>query len=275
MVTRKQHYYPRSLLKNFGDDNSTVFVYIRQANKIAKLSYENICFKRDAYESGGIIDNILENKLSTIEAKACGIIKNILQNWANENFKISQDDEEMIFKYMILQQLRTDTGRINFISRITTPSVYIPRTRPIEIDEIQENKTKIELFNYMFKQPNRFEQLISGINQPDTMKFHIAISENNLLTSDNPIIGIDNWKQIILPIHPNICLEFQDKGVNRSQNLIVKLTDDKVKYLNQATINTASYYIISNKEFSLEENNYIYNRFNNPNWKFQSPHFND
>ena len=30
------------------------------------------------------------------------------------------------------------------------------------------------------------------------MNFHIAISYENLLTSDNPVIGTDMWKRMIL-----------------------------------------------------------------------------
>ncbi len=33
------------------------------------------------------------------------------------------------------------------------------------------------------------------MKKPSNMNFHIAISEDNLLTSDNPVIATDNWNQ--------------------------------------------------------------------------------
>ncbi len=55
------------------------------------------------------------------------------------------------------------------------------------------------------------------------MNFHIAISEDNLLTSDNPVIATDNWNQIMLPITPNILIEFQEDKINSSNDLRVIL----------------------------------------------------
>lgn len=106
------------------------------------------------------------------------------------------------------------------------------------------------------------------------MKFHIAISLENLLTSDNPVIGTDDWKQIILPISPYICIEFQEVSINSSDDLVVILERDKTKYLNEATINTANYYVISNHNFDITQNIYMYNRFKNKDWKPGRPHFN-
>jgi hypothetical protein len=105
------------------------------------------------------------------------------------------------------------------------------------------------------------------------MNFHIAVSKENLLTSDNPVIGTDMWKRIVLPICPFLALEFTHYSIDEVKNMLILLTSDKIKYLNQATINTANYFIISNEPFSLSQNNYLYNRFNNQNWTFSKPHF--
>ncbi|MGZ9437489.1 DUF4238 domain-containing protein, partial [Staphylococcus epidermidis] len=45
-------------------------------------------------------------------------------------------------------------------------------------------------------------------------------------------------------------------------------------YVNEATINTANYFIISNKEFTRYQYKYIDNRFNNKNWEIGYPHVN-
>ena len=101
------------------------------------------------------------------------------------------------------------------------------------------------------------------------------MSIDNLLTSDNPVIGTDNWKQIMLPIAPRICIVFQHDSINRSEDLQVILKSNKTRYLNEATINTGNYFIISNEKFSDKQQKYIDNRFNNENWKPSYPHVNN
>ena len=43
VMTKKQHYYPRCLLKHFADEHDKVNVYIRKANRVSKMNYEKIC----------------------------------------------------------------------------------------------------------------------------------------------------------------------------------------------------------------------------------------
>ncbi|HCX1292321.1 TPA: hypothetical protein OY196_002844, partial [Staphylococcus aureus] len=105
-------------------------------------------------------------------------------------------------------------------------------------DEIQKHKNTIKKFNEIFKQGNNLENLLKRMKKPSNMNFHIAISEDNLLTSDNPVIATDNWNQIMLPITPNILIEFQEDKINSSNDLRVILKKNKTRYVNEATINT-------------------------------------
>lgn len=68
-MTKKQHYYPRCLLKYFADEYDEVNVYIRQANKLSKVNYERLCFSDYSYESDDTIDNILEISLAIMKQK--------------------------------------------------------------------------------------------------------------------------------------------------------------------------------------------------------------
>ena len=295
MITKKQHYYPRGLLKHFANDRDMVHTFIVQTNKIREMNYSNVCMKHYAYESRDIVDNILERLLGNYESKACSIIDKIIKSF-NENttLNITKGDEEFLYKYMNLQYLRTDAGRINFISLFENLFSYVPRNKPIELKEIRsdENKNKIDKFNRIFKQDGILENYLNAqspknnfFNAQETMKyfligykpknmfFHIAVSPINLITSDNPVIATDNWKQIIMPISPFICIEFQDISINSSDNLIVQLSQDKARFLNEANINTANYYVISDKLIELKLNYYLYNRFINKTWDFKEPHF--
>ena len=56
MFTRKQHYYPRCLLKHFANENKMIYVHIRQANKKAFMNYEKVCVATDAYETEDKVD---------------------------------------------------------------------------------------------------------------------------------------------------------------------------------------------------------------------------
>ncbi|WP_228450604.1 MULTISPECIES: DUF4238 domain-containing protein [Staphylococcus] len=69
MVTKKQHYYPRCLLKHFANDDKKVFVYIRKGDKKAYMNYEKICASNYTYESDNQVDNVLEHKLGKYESK--------------------------------------------------------------------------------------------------------------------------------------------------------------------------------------------------------------
>ncbi|NYS48816.1 DUF4238 domain-containing protein [Streptococcus danieliae] len=284
-LTKKQHYYPRCLLKHFADEQGLVNVYVRQANKLLKLNYENICASNYSYESDDTIDNILENKLSRYEAKVSVIIGNILsrtehilKNFTEDTSIITEEQQSFLYKYMWLQYMRTDAGRIIFMMSYENICLHKlknkPRFFPIELDEIKDNNQRIKTFNKLFKQDGVLENVLKLFERPDTMNFHIAISEENLLTSDNPVIGTNEWKHIILPIAPHICIEFINKSIDKANTNFVMLAKMHSDYLNKATINTANYFVLSNEEFTFSQNNYLYSRFKNPSWKFSKPHFN-
>lgn len=275
MVTKKQHYYPRCLLKYFANDDKKVFVYIRQGDKIERMNYEKICASTYTYESDDQVDNVLEQKLGKYESKIEPIIDDIINNCMTNNFSVSKEDQQELFQYLWLQYLRTDAGRILFVNLFENMFSYNPRKKPLDLKEIEENKEKINRFNKVLKEENKLEKVLKFFTKNNNMNFHIAMSIDNLLTSDNPVIGTDNWKQIMLPIAPRICIVFQHDSINRSEDLQVILKSNKTRYLNEATINTGNYFIISNEKFSDKQQKYIDNRFNNENWKPSYPHVNN
>ena len=277
MVTKKQHYYPWCLLKHFAKYDKKVFVYIRKGDKKAYMNYEKICASNYTYESDNQVDNVLEHKLGKYESKIEPIIDDIIKNCMTNKLSVSEEDQQELFQYLCLQYLRTDAGRILFVNLFENMFSYEPRKEPLDLKEIEkkENKEKINRFNKVFKQGNKLERILKNFRKTNNMNFHIAISMENLLTSDNPVIGTDNWKQIMLPIAPRICIVFQHDSINSSKGLQVILTSTKTRYLNEATINTGNYYIISNEDFSDKQLEYIDNRFNNKNWRWSYPHVNN
>ncbi|MDT0700453.1 DUF4238 domain-containing protein [Staphylococcus chromogenes] len=269
MVTRKQHYYPRCLLKYFADDKGKVYVYLPNDNKFTYTKYDNVCHKKDAYESynndkSEKPDNILENKLAKYENKLNLIIEKI-HNTFNEKvfeendlyvdddeFNLTNDDVEFLYRYMYLQYLRTDAGRLNFINRISDIFNYKPRQSPVDVNEIKDNKSKIKLFNKVFKEGNRLENYIDNITKPNSMKLRVLLSLHPLITSDNPIIATDDWKQIILPITPFLCIEFQYEKFMNNNKIFTVLSTGKSQFINKAQINTSNYFVISQGKFKID-----------------------
>lgn len=270
MVTRKQHYYPRCLLKYFADEKNKVYAYLPESNKIIYTKYDDVCHRRDAYESYNKNneyekpDNILENKLSKYESKLNLIIGNIHNTFFekvfeesnikinDEDFNIHNDDIEFLFKYMNLQFLRTDSGRLNFINLFSDIFNYSPRQKPVELSEINNNRDKINLFNKVFKQGNVLENYINSKSKPYNMKFRILLSSHPLITSDNPVIATDDWKQIILPITPHLCIEFQHESMSNNNNMYTILSPIKSQYINISQIRTSNYFVISQSKFKID-----------------------
>ena len=139
---------------------------------------------------------------------------------------------------MCLQAIRTDAGRINFMNYLTNPLVFRPRRFPLELEEIKNNEVAIDAFNRIFKVKNNLENLFHLFERPDEMDFYIALTDKNLITSDNPVTGNDDFRQFILPIHPNICIEFLDKNKYQFKEPTLLLTDNKVDFLNKTTISS-------------------------------------
>ncbi|EVO41217.1 hypothetical protein P112_02762, partial [Staphylococcus aureus M1054] len=135
--------------------------------------------------------NPTKHKLGVYESEIEKIIDYIIKNITSKDLDVSVNMQNKIFQYIHLQYLRTDAGRINFMNLIENPFTYKPRKKPIDLDEIQKHKNTIIKFNEIFKQGNNLENLLKRMKKPSNMNFHIAISEDNLLTSDNPVIATD------------------------------------------------------------------------------------
>ena len=206
MVTKKQHYYPRSLLKHFANEDSKLYTYIVKSDSYAHLNYENICHKNYTYETCDIRDNILENELSKYEGEFSRVVDYILKNIFSKEFEISDDDVEIIWNYFILQDIRTDSGRMKFIQNLEEPNKGL-RRYPVESDEIEQNK--IEKFNRIFKQPDSLSKLLISFPKPSTFKFHISIGDY-FITSDNPIISTVDLPTTEI-IEPNFILRIEIK----------------------------------------------------------------
>lgn len=274
MGSQKQHYYPKMLLKYFANDDK-FRVYIRLANKYRWMNYEKVCSVNNGYKGSVKSNNTLEETFSEIEGELSEIIEKIMgtikfHEKEESTVDITEDDIEFLYRYMHIQYLRTDAGRINFIDAFREGRV---KKYPIKLYEIQDNKKKIIAFNDIFNETGVLNKFMETLKKPKDMNFQISVGLY-FITSDNPVIGTDNWRRIAMPISSNLCLEFVADEFNRwGKRMIIPRTDKYCRYLNEAQIETANYYIISEEEFDLPTQYYIYQRFICPNWEKKSRHF--
>lgn len=274
-IKKKQHYYPKFLMKYFANEDQKIYTYIRKINEIKYLNYKSICADDYFYETDEIVDNILENKFSVYESKMALIVDKIIKEFERkiktEDFtleiNLTDDEIDFIFKYLWIQYLRTDRGKIEFI-RGTFYESYTYREVPLDIDDIQESKESkaretLE-FNRIFKSGNNLEEFFERFKKTSSTNFQIFIGKN-FITSDNPVIGFYKNVRICMPISKNIYLAFNES--KNYENMIVALTEEQERNLNRGQIATANYYVISKEEFDIATNFYIYRRFKDPNFK--------
>ena len=146
-IKKKQHYYPKFLMRYFANEDGKLYTYIRNVNEIKYLNYQKICADKYFYETDEIVDNILENKFSRYESKMSLIVDKIIKEFERKietkdftlEISLTDDEIDFIFKYLWMQYLRTDRGKIEFI-RSTYYKSYTSRKLPLDIDEIQESK---------------------------------------------------------------------------------------------------------------------------------------
>lgn len=278
-IKKRQHYYPRCLLKYFADDNKNVHEYNVQSKTFRYVKYDSICYHNYTYETeknSSSADNLLEDQFAEYEAKIGPIIDDIVNNCWKEGFKITGVHRNALIDYLWLQTNRTDAGRLKYMNN-TRYSWGYDKKGVVTNEEIEVGESKIREFNEIFKNKNGLKNMLS-IFEPSHKTFclKIGVTDAEFITSDNPVVtdlGSDKNSPIsYMPISSNIVLIFEYERSNIYRNieeLVVPVSYRGVNWINTAIINTSNYSIISNNKFGVALTGYIKNRFENPNW--QSP----
>lgn len=181
--TRKQHYYPRFLLKYFANSDNKINAYVRYKDKFLTVNYKNVCCRRNAYETDEV-DNKLENKLSKYEEKMSIILNDLFLNNFNEP---SSEIKEFIMKFIILQYYRTDYGRLVFINHLTDTFNNTHTLNPIDYHvnpftqiDIENESNKIKCFNDLFIQYDLLDCLCNNLHQIEIHKNYLTFQVNSL-----------------------------------------------------------------------------------------------
>lgn len=273
-VKKKQHYYPKFLLKHFSDKNGNVYTYNVFTKKFEYVRFDSICYHNYTYESektASKADNHLENQFAGYENRVAPIIDYIVNNYKYRNFKITKHQCNELIDYLFLQICRTDAGRLKIMNNIKYSWDY-EKKGVVTNEEIKNGEKKIREFNNMCKNENGLENFLN-IFEKESCVIKIGKTTTDLISSDNPVVGylLTEAKSVLLfmPIAPNIVLICVDnkKKLKDKHKLVLSIPLRLVNWINHAIINTSNYTIISKKEFSVPLTGYIINRFENDNWE--------
>ena len=175
--TRKQHYYPKFLLKYFTNSDNKINAYVRYTDKFTTVTCENVCCRRNAYETDKL-DNKFENKLSKYEAKMSIILNDLFLNNFNEP---SSEIKDFIIRFIILQYYRTDYGRLIFLNHINdilnnthtlNPAYYL--INPFTHIDIKNKYNEINDVNTLFTQYELLDLICEDITIPGNYDLHVA-----------------------------------------------------------------------------------------------------
>ena len=264
MTTRMQHYYPRCLVKHFVDEEGKTYAYLGSSKKMIRTNPTKLFMKRDCYEGDNGIDNQLEIKLSQYESQVGKVVDKLLSFDVDKILNILDEEKWILYRYIYLQFIRTDAGRIKVIEKIEAGGQSASRKNQLELSEINGKENKIKKFNQVMKKGINLDMYINNLAlnyRFRNMHMHIEFSEVPFWTSDNPVIILDDWREILFPIHPYVCIVFQHTDINCSEKLVVQMTSEKVNYINKCQLNTANYCVISSTPFTFEQQMELYNHF--------------
>lgn len=268
-VVKNQHVVPRAYLKLFENSGDCVFAYNWKSRSCREMKIEKVCSHKYTYEvSDDNVDNLLENQLSKLESQFMPSIHKILEHVDKGTLNRSCINSEICYKYMMLQYMRSDSGRVLMGRALSNLQ---PLDHHISLDEINQNKDKNQIFNARFKNENELEKTLNLLYDYYHPLIKVGISkERKFLTSDNPVIALYLAKyssaiKLVLPISPRVCLYCiildSERIYQYEQNTFpYEVSKDLAIKYNQSIVNVSNYWVISQDKFDVIDYNLIYNR---------------
>ena len=278
---KKQHYYPRCLLKHFADDNQKVHEYNIRAKVFRYVKYDSICYHNYTYETeknSSTADNLLEEQFAHYESKVGPIVENIIEHCLDKNFSVTTRHRKDLIDYFLLQTIRTDAGRLKFMNNLKYTWGY-EKEGVVTNEEIVMGESKIREFNELYKRNNGLKQLLELFEKGyKYLNFKIGVTNAEMITSDTPTLtslGKDKKSVVFyMPISPNIVFIFEynkAKIIYDFEEFVFPISYSIVNWINLAIINTANYSIISKNNFNVALSGYIKNVHDKSDVKSESP----
>ncbi len=273
MIKKKnQHIIPKCYLKHFQNNKCIVEAYNIDSKRFLENNIERVCNQNFAYEvSKKKVDNVLENEIAVLESEMSPYIDNLISKTLKNEIKREDINHHILFKYMTLLHVRTESNRIQFVRALFH---YESLGHHMSLNELQNNQVYLKLFNAKFKEKSSLNTFLEFCYDKFQPEVRLGISKTEkFITSDNPVITFfipdkENYVGIkyVLPIHPYICIYYiasEYKGISKEKQIdfpyIVK--PETIYGYNQGIINVANHWIISSEPFTFLQNNQISKRF--------------
>jgi hypothetical protein len=222
MVTKRQHYVPQFLLRNFASTGNKIFVFDKQNEEIRQQSISNVALGKHFYD---YIDNgqkhTLENDLARLESDASSILNKFTSSTALKN--ISASDKKVILFFIVIQHFRTLQNRLysKNLWNVLENAVKNEEFSKTWFANLEDHWDKV-LVNFVEHQINSmklqapfFMTLMENYEwfllKPATGHIFL-ISDNPVAvwnSSDSPDVGLGftlDGAEIYLPIAPNLML---------------------------------------------------------------------
>ena len=281
-LTKKQHYVPKTYLKEFSCDNQKtphVYALFPNAQEPVRVSIEKICCQLYLYEqitvdsdNGAHVfaaPNELERFFSTIEGRYATIIAKLKSDLQEKNdFKLEEDEINALKGFISLQISRNPI--FVHISNVLVDKFFAQD--PEYIEHIQNELPDIPpnvLVSYLAHRVLKEQLLISILAWYDTMDdSQICIfktTDSSFITSSTPVCNIFGERDGIkydlagMPITPNLFLAFVDVDIPIPN--VVTIDECSAKRINHRQLGGEKNILISNRkdllsliDFSFEVN---------------------
>lgn len=281
-MTKKQHYVPRFLLKNFSDDQEAAWCLKKSNLKVFKTNIRNICCKSYLYETRWehpvsnkefVLSNDIEKRFSEKEKDYADLLRRIIEICKNK-----ENQNALIFTSSEKEKMASFVSNL-FCRNPKTMECYmqeIPNEE--EIDEIQIFKDILQKLGIDDFSPFYEHAYKCGICNEDysgtiaaevkktliNSKVHIlkSSSEENFIIGSFPLLyeeidlGKDSFvKNLFLPIHPKLGVLYtkKDNAFQKQSNKIIEISGSDVLKINSFFIKEEyAEYIISQKKEELQ-----------------------
>lgn len=259
---RKQHYVFRGYIMNFSSNGKTVFYLNKLNHEIKESNGNDICFEKDLYEykatDGTFFNsNKIENMFAKLEGQFCSLIKKIISicdDPKNENALIASPDEKMMLSLLTYNLIsRNPHIRDNFKKEFEKHKSISPY-----IKYSAESKENRVLWDFIWKQMliDDKEEVARACYAILQYNLYFFKSNDDIITSSNPVIYISDDDSFFLPISPRYALIWSKKKIGKRANRIIdhrasenKEALDKIKtYYFSSSIDNVRFVIAHQKE---------------------------
>lgn len=267
--TKKQHYVPRFLLRNFTTSNkkNQLFVFNKRTGKKFKTSPEQIAHENRFYDfelKNGTVS--LESLFTDIETRTAPIIRKIIEN--GNLLKITNEEKEYLSIFILYQQGRTKHAFEEFKNNLMRPylknilKLISPPPEGINIDDIDvkidDDFCKIFVLKSTEIIAIKFHQEISCrdwilFKKAEGTSFiigdHPVIMDNNISLKPYGNLGLlSPGVEIYMPLSSEFLLGIQNRGNIFEPKTLVDCNYENMRYFNSRQVIYAESYLFSSQD---------------------------